>query len=231
MKRHAPGPGRRGRGARRCPFCDGPAYPWIGVPYPGTGATVGMLSPVDPEDPDAARAARLFDRCESCGAGLEQAAIDLADELERITVRRDGEDRYLDAPNRLSWQGGIGGDGWAALPESPGRVLLSPRSFALLLEKTGMEPLPAAFPPWGPNQRWMWQTLLNGLTLHPNFATRVLRGELRPGTSRGGFKFAADAVASVLAAPFVALISLPLEALAALFKRGGRMVGRTRPRV
>ncbi len=70
--------------------------------------------------------------------------------------------------------------------------------------------------------------MLNGITLHPNFATEVLAGRLRPGNSRGGFSFLADAVASTLATPLIALLTVPLEAVAALLGRGGRMIVRAR---
>jgi len=46
------------------------------------------------------------------------------------------------------------------------------------------------------------------------------------GNARSPVAFAADMVASVLATPFVLLISVPLEAVAALAGRGGRMVVR-----
>lgn len=189
-----------------------------------------MLSPVDPDAPDAEREARVFDRCEDCGAGIERGhgPVDLAAELRAVTIAGpDGRVRIA-APNRASWQAVVGNDGWAAVAESPGRLLLTPKALALLAESQGVEAEAAGSPPWGSNQRWMWQTLLNGITLHPNFATQVLRGELRPATSRGRLQFAADLVASTLAAPLVALLSIPLEALAALFGRGGRIVARTR---
>ena len=145
-----------------------------------------------------------------------------------MTISTDGGERTVIAPNRASWQVALGGDGWAALAEWPGRLLLTPRGLELLLERTGMEAARPAFPPWGANQRWFWQTVLNGITLHPNFATEVLAGRLRPSNSRGGFAFAADAVASLLATPLVALLTVPIEAVAALVGRGGRMVARTR---
>jgi hypothetical protein len=220
----------RGETSRRCPLCGGRAYPWIGVPFPELEPTVGLASPVDPDDPEAGKKERLIDRCENCGSGVEQGPIDLGDELEAVTAGREGADRVLIAPNRASWQAAIGGDGWAALPDWRGRLLLTPRGLELLLERTGMEPAKPAFPPWGANQRWLWQTVLNGITVHPNFATDVLAGRLRPRNARGPFVFAADLIASVLATPLVALLSLPMEALAALLGRGGRMVAHTRPR-
>lgn len=222
---------RRDDTSVRCPLCGARAFPWIGVPLPGTDATVGLASPVDPEDPAAGERARLVNRCEDCASGIEQGTpIDLEAELEGLTVATEGGERMLLAPNRGSWQAAIGGDGWAALAEWPGRILPTPRGLELLLERTGMEPAKPAFPPWGANQRWMWQTTLNGITLHPNFATEVLAGRLRPANARGRFAFIADAVASILATPLIGLISIPLEALAALVGRGGRMVVRTRPK-
>lgn len=215
----------------RCPLCGGRAYPWIGVPLPGTEATVGLASPVDPEDPAAGGRARLVNRCDGCASGVEQGApIDLEGELEHLTVSADGGERLIVAPNRGSWQAAIGGDGWAALAAWPGRILPTPRGLELLLERTGMEPARPAFPPWGANQRWLWQTVLNGITLHTNFATDVLAGRLRPANARGRFSFIADAIASTLATPLIGLVSIPLEALAALVGRGGRMVLHTRPK-
>lgn len=216
--------------AARCPLCESAAYPWISVPEAGSGATIGLLSPVDPDDPKAEREARLFDRCEGCGVGIQRARgpVDLEAELRAVTVADEGGSLLLDAPNRASWQAALGNDGWAAVSDSPGRLLLTRPGLALLVERNGVEADPAGCPPWGQNQRWMWQTMLNGITLHPNFATRVLRGELRVADSRGRFAYAADCVASALAAPLVALLSFPLEVLAALAGRGGRIVARAR---
>ena len=201
------------------------------MPDPEAGATVGLTSPVDPDDPATAERARLVDRCEDCATGIAQGPpVDLEAELDALTVATDDGRRTVIARNRASWQAAIGGDGWAALADWGGRLLLTPRGLELLLERQGLEPERPAFPPWGTNQRWMWQTILNGVTLHPNFATEVLAGRLRMGDARGPFAFIADAVASVLATPLIGLLSVPLEAVAALVGRGGRMVVRTRPR-
>jgi hypothetical protein len=72
----------------------------------------------------------------------------------------------------------------------------------------------------------MWQTLLNGLTLHPNFAREVRAGRLRPSGGRGRVAFAVDCVATVLAAPLVALVSFPLELVAVALRRGGLIQAR-----
>lgn len=217
----------------RCPLCGSGAHPWIAVPDRDSGATVGLLSPVDPDDPQTAGEARLFDRCTDCAAGIEQGVqIDLAHELELVTTVTDGDERVAIAPNRASWQAGLGGEGWAALADFPAHLLLTPRALALVLEKSGYETDKPAFPPWGRNQRWMWQTILNGITLHTNFASDVLAGRLRPANApRGRFAFFADAIASTLATPLIILFSVLAEASAALVGRGGRVQMRGRKSV
>jgi hypothetical protein len=75
----------------------------------------------------------------------------------------------------------------------------------------------------------MWQTLMNAFTFHPNFAREVLAGRLRPRGGLDRLKFAVDVLVSVLAAPLVALASVPLEAFAALVRRGGEMRARVGP--
>lgn len=211
-----------------CPLCEGNVFPWIGVPQLATDATVGMPSPVDPDEPGGG-AARLVDRCERCGVGIERSPepVDLQAELDRIEIAGQGGARTFAAPNRASWQAGLGGDGWAALSEWQGRLLLTPRAFTLLAEKNGIAPGEIGFPPAGPNQRWIWQSILNGITLHHNFLSDVRAGRLRIANSRGPVQWVADLVASLLATPFVLLASFPMEAIASLAGRGGRMVMRT----
>jgi len=221
-------PGRDERSGA-CPLCGGAVYPWIGIPQAISEATVGLPSPVDPDEPTGG-GARLVDRCLECGAGIERASgpVDLSAELDRIEIEGPEGSRTYQAPNRASWQGSLGGDGWAALSDWRGRLLLTPRALRLLISKNGLEANDPAFPPTGPNQRWLWQSILNGITLHHNFLSEVRAGRLRMSNSRGSAAFVADMVASCLATPFVLLVSVPLEAVAALAGRGGRMVIRAR---
>lgn len=72
----------------------------------------------------------------------------------------------------------------------------------------------------------MWQTLVNGLTFHPNFAREVRAGRLRATTARSRLTFAIDCVVTALAAPLVLLASVPLELVSALAGRGGELVGK-----
>ena len=223
----APG---RDKPKRACPLCGGSVFAWIGIPETVSEASVGLPSPVDPDAPDGGDGARLVDRCDKCGAGIERSPepVDLAAELARIEVDGPEGARTFAAPNRASWQGSLGGDGWAALGEWKGRLLLTPQAFTLLAERNGLESEGPAFPPAGPNQRWLWQSILNGITLHHNFLSEVRAGRLRMDSARSPVAFVADMVASVLATPLVLLVSVPLEAIASLAGRGGRMVVRAR---
>ena len=207
---------------KRCPLCGSPLYGWLTLPDPTSQPTVGR--------PAEADGGRVIDRCEECGAGVEEAAepIDLARELRAVEVELGDGVRGVRAANRRSWQASLGGEGWAPIDARPGRLLLTPRALELLAERAGVPLGEVAFPPLGPNQGWMWQTLLNGLTFHPNFIREVRAGRLRPATARNRFAFFADCVASVLAAPLVLLVSAPLELLAALAGRGGAIQARLR---
>ncbi|HEX2466756.1 MAG TPA: hypothetical protein VHJ54_00995 [Solirubrobacterales bacterium] len=186
-----------------CPLCGQALYPWIALP-------------------DEPGPARTLDRCDNCGAAAERGvAVDLNAELEAITVASPDGERSVETPNRASLQAGIGGEGWAAADIAPGRLIHTPRSLELLAKRSGHRVGATGFAILGPNQVWMWQTLLNGLTLHPNFAREARAGRLRPSTGRGRPAFAVDLVATVLAAPLVALVSVPLELVGVALRRGG----------
>jgi hypothetical protein len=181
---------------RPCPACGRPLLGW---------------AVVEARDPDGGREV-VLERCESCGLGL---------------VRGAGADMELDergvvaVANRRSWQAGLGGSHWAAIDPAEREAYPTPDALARLLEKQGLEAQRLRQPPLGRNQLWMWQTLLNGLTFHDDFATDVLAGRLRPRNARNVAAFAIDAMVSVLAALPLALISVPLELVAVAARRGG----------
>lgn len=205
----------------RCPLCDGPMYGWLSLPDSAAEATVGM--PLAEED------TIVVDRCEDCGAGLvrDPQPIDLATEISALV---DPDRGVLVAANRGSWQASLGGDGWAALAELPTRLIHTRRSLELIAEREGRTITEPGSPPVGRGQRWMWQTLVNGLTLQPNFFRRARSGALRPKGGRGRAAFAIDAVVTALAAPLVALLSFPLELVASLAGRGGVLEARLEDR-
>jgi hypothetical protein len=192
-------------------------YGWISLPEPSGRASVGL--------PVAEEEVTVVDRCEDCGAGLvrDAAPVDLAAEISALI---DSERGVLATANRGSVQASLGGDGWAALAELPGRLIHTKRSLQLLAAREGREITEPGSPPVGRGQRWMWQTLVNGLTLQPNFLPRARSGRLRPAGARGRAAFAIDAVVTVLAAPLVALLSFPLELISALIGRGGVLEAR-----
>ncbi len=192
---------------RRCPACGEPLYGWVKVDVAG-GDPPGYV----------------IDRCESCGLGVTRGVPEPEAVFE--SARRglsSGATTEMRLPNRASLQAGIGGDQWAALKLPTQRLHLTPRSLQLLLERHGLVASRVRQPPFGRNQRWMWQTLLNGFTFHTNFARDVLRGRLTPRTARSLPRFAIDALVSILAALPLALVSIPLELGAALARRGGEL--------
>ena len=205
-----------------CPLCGKPLYAWIALAPLDGSPSIGM--------PTASRADdRIIDRCEACGAAVERGReLDLVAEWEAVCRPAPGGGRSIATPNRASLQAAIGVEGWAAIELSPGRLLLTAQSLELLAGKNGEQLDTIRWPRWGPAQKWMLLTLLNGLTFHPNFAREVHAGRLRPANARNRFAFIADAVVSVLAAPLVAVISVPLELIAALARRGGEIVATVR---
>ncbi|MFL5869495.1 MAG: hypothetical protein ACJ75R_00305 [Solirubrobacterales bacterium] len=179
-----------------CPVCGEQLYGWL-----------------------APEARRVLDRCENCGVVVERGvAVDLVDEWRRL-----GDGPTLTLPNRGSLQATIGLQRWAALGLSPGELVLTRRSLALLAERNGAAVESASTPPARRGQAWMWQTLLNGLTFHDNFAREWRAGRLRPSSATSRPRFYVDLVVTVLAAPLVALVSAPLELGAALAGRGGEL--------
>jgi hypothetical protein len=194
-----------------CPLCGQALYPWV-------------------TPPDTEGGERLLDRCEGCGVAVERGAVaDLIGELDAISTAEPDGTRWVQLPNRASLQAGIGGEAWAAIDVGDGALIHTPRSLELLAERTGHRVESFGFGMLARNQAWMWQTLLNGLTLHPNFAREAVAGRLRPSTGRGRLAFTVDLVASVLAAPLVALVSVPLELIAVALRRGGLLRARLAP--
>lgn len=193
-----------------CPLCGQQLYGWIALPP--TAETHG-----EPSE-------RIIDRCENCGTALARGReVDPVAEWEAVCRPDPGGSGQIAIPDRRSLQAAIGVEGWAAIELSPGHLLLTASSLELLADRNGHRIERRGWPIWGRNQVWMWQTLLNGLTFHPNFAREARAGRLRPANARSRFAFAIDVVVSVLAAPLVALVSFPLEAIAALARRGGEL--------
>src|SRR5204862_788936 len=95
----------------------------------------------------------------------------------------------------------------------------TPASLPALAADAGLEIEELSFPRRGRAQAWMWQTMLNAFTFHENFALEFRAGTLRPGSAVARLRFGIDALITVLAALPVALVSAPLELMAALVGR------------
>jgi hypothetical protein len=203
-----------------CPLCGEQLYGWVALP-PAGNAVVGV--------PIAEREARVIDRCENCGVAVERGrAIELAAEWEAVCRPGEAGARRISVPNRESVQAWIGEAGWAGIDLYPGRLLHTPASLELLAERNGQVLEGRRTPLSRAAQAGMWQTLLNGLTFHANFAREVRAGRLRPGTARSRVRFWIDAVVTVLGAPLVLLVSVPLELGAAVGRRGGELTATAR---
>jgi hypothetical protein len=193
-----------------CPVCGEQLYGWTVVDPPGTASSPTVL-----------------DRCENCGTVVERgAAVDLDAEWRAVLGTAVAEGGEISIPNRGSVQAALGLDGWAALDLAPARLLMNRRGLELLAERAGRHLESVRTPPTRRSLAWMWQTLLNGLTFHANFGREWRAGRLRPSTAIGRSRFWIDVVVTVLAAPLVALVAVPLELLAAAFGRGGELRAR-----
>jgi hypothetical protein len=133
--------------------------------------------------------------------------------------------------NAASLQAWLGAENWAALRiptkrvapgGAPSHIGLepTPRAARLLLARRGLEVRRIRHLA-RPGMAAMWQTLLNLLTFHRDFASEAASGRLRPGTGRGRAAFLTDVVVTLLAAIPTAFIAVLLEGGAVLARRGG----------
>jgi hypothetical protein len=189
----------------RCPACGEPLFVWV--------ETSGY----------GGREDQVIDRCENCGLVVARGAVptpdQAADTLLSGRERRNGR-VAIRAENAASLQAWLGAENWAALRPGGHGLEPTPRAASLLLARRGLEVRRVRHLP-GPGMAAMWQTLLNLLTFHRDFASEAASGRLRPGTGRGLAAFCTDAVVTVLAAIPTAFIAVLLEGGAVLARRGG----------
>jgi hypothetical protein len=189
----------------RCPACGEPLFVWLEASGYGP------------------REDQLIDRCENCGLVVARDAVPSADAaVEQLLAgaSQRGERKLVRAQNSASLQAWLGAENWAAL--APGGAAIKPtqRAAALLLARRGMD-LRRVRHLAVPGTASMWQTLLNLLTFHRDFASEAASGRLRPGTGRGMAAFWIDAMVTVLAAVPTAALAVLLEAGAVIARRGG----------
>ena len=198
-------------GAPRCPACGEPLFVWVEAE--GFGP----------------REDQVIDRCENCGLAAERDAVPSSEEaLAQLVGGGDGgngnpvcpETVSFRAPNAASLQAWLGAENWAALRPDDHRVKPTPDAVKLLLAKQQLEPRRIRSLP-GAGMASMWQTLLNLLTFHRDFASEAASGRLRPGTGRGRAAYAIDVLVTVLASIPTAILAVLLEGGALLARRGG----------
>jgi hypothetical protein len=191
----------------RCPACGEPLFVWIET------------------DGYGGREDQVIDRCENCGLVLVRGPIPTPEAAtERLLSYAEPRDYGLAfrAANAASLQTWLGAENWAALRPGGHGIEPTPRAASLLLARRGFE-IRKVRHLAGPGMASMWQTLLNLLTFHRDFASEAVSGRLRPGTGRGRAAFWTDVVVTALAAIPTALIAVLLEGGAVVARRGGEI--------
>jgi hypothetical protein len=177
-----------------CPACGEPLFGWI-------DQRAGLRGPVK--------------RCESCGLGVIGEAGTTEEALAALD-RLGGVDgvRIADRAGFAAW---IGGAGWAGLePES--RYLFTTEAVRRLVANRDQVVAKARWAP-GAGIAAMWQTVLNGFTFGRNVALAALgRGIAAP--AERPWQRRLDALISVVVAIPAFLAAVPLELMAAIFRRG-----------
>jgi hypothetical protein len=194
-----------GPGVPRCPACGEPLFVWI--------ETYGYGSRED----------QVIDRCENCGLVVARGEIPTPEAaVERLLAgaQEEGDGVSLRSANAASLQAWLGAENWAALRPGGHGLEPTPRAASLLLARRGLR-IRRIRHLAGPGMASMWQTLLNLLTFHRDFASETASGRLRPGTGRGRGAFWTDVVVTVLASIPTAFIAVLLEAGAVAARRGG----------
>lgn len=195
--------------ADRCPACGEPLFVWV--------ETEGW----------GPREDQVIDRCENCGLAVARDAVPTPDAAASVLlgeaaapeVRQQGA-VVVRAANAASLQAWLGAENWAALRPGEFGLEPTPRAAELLLRRRDLEVTRVRHLA-SKGMASMWQTLLNLLTFHRDFASEAASGRLRPGTGRGRAAYAIDVLVTVLAGIPTAILAVILESGAVLARRGG----------
>ena len=155
-------------------------------PCPACGQTLyGWTAAHDPLD----RGKKIvLDRCENCGLAVTRRPEppDAEAEIHQLISAADDGTVEIVAPNRRSFQGGLGGAQWAGLEPELRRLHLTPDSLGLLLRKQGLEVTDVGTPFRNRAFRLMWQTVVNAFTYRDNFVRNRRAGLIpEPGDGAG----------------------------------------------
>ncbi len=178
-----------------CPACGEPLFGWI-------DARPGLRGAVQ--------------RCESCGLGVVGGPAGVAEALAALD--RLGSADGVRIANRAGFAAWIGGAGWSGLePES--RFLFTTEAVRRLVANRDQVVASARWSP-AAGITVMWQTVLNGFTFGRNVALAAL-GRGAAATAEKPWQRRLDGVISVVVAVPAMLAAVPLELIAATFRRGG----------
>lgn len=192
-------------GGARCPADGEPLFVWI--------ETYGYGKRED----------EVVDRCESCGLVVPRESVPTPDQaIDELLdhAERRGERVATRVSNAASLQAWLGAENWAALEPGDTEIKPTPRAVRLLFARRGLQVRRIRHLA-GSGMATMWQTLLNLLTFHRDFAPQVIHGRLRPRSGRGIAAFWIDAAITVMAAIPTAIVAVLLEGGAVLARRGG----------
>jgi hypothetical protein len=177
-----------------CPACGEPLFGWIDS-RPGLAGAVS--------------------RCESCGLGVVGGAGDAGEALRELDRLADGGSPRI--ANRGGFAAWIGGAGWSGL-EPERRYLFTVEAVRRLVANRDQVVSSARWSA-GAGIAAMWQTILNGFTFGRNVALGALGRSAAVPAARP-WQRRLDALISVVVALPALLVALPLELIAAAFKRG-----------
>lgn len=190
-------------GGARCPACGKPLFVWV--------ETEGW----------GPREDQIVDRCENCGLAVARDAVPTAEQAATQLLGAGGNGRNVfRAPNAASLQAWLGAENWAAMHPGDEALKPSPMAVRLLLERRGLQ-VSRIRHLAGPGMASMWQTLLNLLTFHRDFASEAVSGRLKPGGGRGRAAYAIDVLVTIFASIPTAILAVLLEGGAVLARRGG----------
>ena len=190
-------------GGPRCPACDEPLFVWI--------ETIGF----------GPREDEIVDRCENCGlvCARDRVPANPQEAVERLFPGQGGGIRGR-VPNPASFQAWFGAENWAALRPGSSGLGASPDALRRLFEKTQRRSVKIR-PAVASATAAMWQTLINLLTFHRDFALQLASGQLHPSGFKGWSAWVIDLLITVLIAIPTAILAVILELLATAVGRSG----------
>ena len=190
-------------GGPRCPACGEPLFVWIET------------------DGFGPREEEIVDRCENCGlvCARDRVPSDAASAIAELFPHPSGRELGRVA-NPTSFQAWLGAENWAALRPGGGGLAAGRDALRRLFAQTGRAE-PQVRPVIGVSIAAMWQTLINLLTFHRDFAMEAARGSIHPSGFKGWSAWVIDLLISILVAAPTAILAVVLESLALLARRGG----------